>query len=407
MTVEVNCHSRPKEPCASQIATADNRTTNWCPRDLVLLFQNIKNYESLAPSNASNYLSRVYMTEGPRTQKYPKFTDSYQLIFDRGYVPWNRSLGVLSNKTFTNVPIPSSKVIVCSILTTIEPAVVTSLDVRFTPVYAEYPSSENKTILLFHERWLDGTNWLREDYSDIPKPFTTGNLTLPPRNMSEPTGNRLLGRFGEVLNQALDVVLVRYEDPERPGILANNKAVHLETAVSGAFLSVYNELDDSDSQYPFNSTDLLPESLMPEPPNYYQIPTATITAYNFGYGFRLSSRTGILGVTILVAHVVIVLFGSLWQLFWLRRVISAWDTIPDYVALGLGSVIPPAKVLENTCAGIAATKTLQTIVMVGETTDLHLEIAVGEQVPGTGVRSVLGKLDKYGSRDGGAKEKLE
>lgn len=59
---------------------------------------------------------------------------------------------------------------------------------------------------------------------------------------------------------------------------------------------------------------------------------------------------------------------------------------------------PLRKCWVTTCAGIAETRSLQT-------TYLHLEIGVGEQVPG---RSVQGKLGvKDGSRDGTAEVKVE
>lgn len=147
---------------------------------------------------------------------------------------------------------------------------------------------------------------------------------------------------------------------------------------------------------------------MPEPPLSIPERNLTIPIHNLGYRYRLSSRTGLLGMTILIAHAVIVVFGSIWQMFLRRSLIPAWDTIPDYVALAFGSETPD--VLDNTCAGIAATKSLQNIATVGETTKHHLEIAVGEQDPGSTMRSVKGKLDaKNGSRcgGGGRGDKLE
>lgn len=390
MSVKVNCHYRQKEKCLTIAATAR------CP-NLVLL------YSRSSDTGGALDLSRVYMTEGTRTPNYTQFTNFYEVIFDRGYAPLGDSPDFLSNETHINIPIPTSNVTVCSILMTMQPVVITSLAAIFKADYVDYPSIEEKT-MLFHERWLDGSNWLRVDYPSPPPPqFANGNNSLPARNMSEVTGNILLARVGEVLDQSLDIIHDAFQYP------VENYAPIFESIVSGVFLSIYSYLYPSDSQYPNNIFSSLPESLMPEKP--FQPPTrpVIITIYNLGYGFRLSSRTGILGITILIAHAVIVVLGSLWQLFWRRSVISAWDTVPDYVVLGLGSEIPPADVLDNTCAGIAAANTLQNIVKVGETTDQHLEIAVGgEQVPWASMRSVLGKFDvKYGSRGGGRKDKLE
>lgn len=340
------------------------------------------------------------MTEGPRSQKYPEFTDSYEIIYDEGLVPWSDDLDLLPTEKYTNIPLPTSRVVVCSILTTMQPALVTSLAVRFKAEYADYPSPENRTIL-FHKQWLDGTNWLREwPSTDVGESFVNGNLTLPPRNMSDITGNPQLRLFGEVIGKTAYSFTFLETEVEPSG------ASHLEMVVSGIFCTLFALSKRSLSQYPANIREVLPESWMPEPVLSIPARNLTISIYNLGYGYRLSSRTGILGMTILIAHAVIVVLGSIWQLCWRRTVISAWDTIPDYVALALGSETPD--VLDNTCAGIVATKSLRHIATVGETTKHHLEIAVGEQYPGSTMTSVQGKLDaKYGSRSsGGRKDKL-
>lgn len=402
MTVEVNCHHQPKDQCQITGASAGNQTTNWCPQGLVLVSNRIYFDQRKRPD-------RVYMTEGPRIEKYPEFTNSYQLIFDREYVSHE------NGENNPTIPNPTAKIIVCSVMTSIQPAILYSLATRFSPEYADYPSPADRPIL-FHERWLDGTNRVREKLPENlltsgGQPYSPRNVSGPinqpfsPRNMSELTGNPYLNRFGDVLNQALDGIV----ETTRPE-LENNFASKLETIVSGTFLAVFSNLQPSDSQYPRNLHKTLPQSMMPESPVYYppEPRVITMTPSNRGYGFRLSSRTGILGITILITHAVIVVLGSLWQLLWQRSVITAWETIPDYLALGLGSVIPPEDVLNNTCAGIAATKSLQKIVRVGETTHQHLEIAVEEPGPWSIMKSVLGKHEvKYGAVGGGGKEKLE
>lgn len=119
----------------------------------------------------------------------------------------------------------------------------------------------------------------------------------------------------------------------------------------------------------------------------------TINVCDQGYGFRLSSRVGILAVALLILHAVIVLVGSLWQLFWERSVINAWHTVPEYLALGLGGTLQDG-VLDNTCAGITAGESLRAIVKVGVTTPEHLELQVG-----TVMKPALGRFEaKYGSR---------
>lgn len=162
----------------------------------------------------------------------------------------------------------------------------------------------------------------------------------------------------------------------------------------------------SDTQYTNRSFEDLPADSRPETPRWYsQPPTRVISVFNLGYGFRLSTRTSILGITVLLAHAVIVMLGSLWQLFWERKIILGWGTIHDYVALALGSDIPDE--LNNTCAGISNTQTLQTVVKVGETTNDHLEIAIIERR--LDMKPVLSRVGKYGSHGAGGrlKEKLE
>lgn len=289
MTVEVNCHYRPKEQCPT---TPGSKSPAWCPQNLVLLFQD---------TVPALYPLRVYMTEGPRKEKYPGFTDSYEVILDTGYQWGIGGPEHLSNEAYT--PIPTSKVIVCSILTTIQSAILTAQNAIFEPGHMDYSSPDTRTIL-FHERWLDGTNWLRTTLSQRPTQFDSGNLTLPSRDMSVPTGNVHLARFGEVLGRSLYSVL------SHPQL---DVATNLETVVSGAFLTVYSCITYSDSQYPFRTAKLLSESLMPEPAFYPPERNRTMTVYNFGYGFRLSDM-GKFAMAVLLSHAVVVVVGSLWKL---------------------------------------------------------------------------------------------
>lgn len=386
MIVEVNCSYRPQ-----------GLTTQPSSLDLLFLFQGF--------TATGSEWKKVYITEGPRLPNNPEFTDSLEVVFHQGSVPSVDGVDSTFNETYLNSTIPTFKVTVCSISTSIKPSEIYSLLARYSSEYADYSSLEHKT-LLFHQRWFDGSNWLRDELlTERPERFSTGNLTLPPRNMSELTDNPHLRRFGEVVASSVGKLDGRaISDPST-----------LETVVSGAFVSVYSYLWPSTTQYLWPSAwecknlslPALPKSLMPEPENLFPPLKRTMRLYNLGYGFRLSSRTGILGIIVLLAHAAIVVLGSLWQLLWQRSVIAAWDTIPEYVALGLGSTIP-AEVLDNTCAGISSGKTLQNIVRVGETTDQHLEIIVGEEMPGARLATVLGRVSgTYGSRGGSRKEKLE
>lgn len=193
------------------------------------------------------------MTEGPRTEKYPGFTDSYKIIMDTRID--NSTMDF--NTAF--VTVLTSKVIVCSILMTMQPPVLSSQVDVFVPEYTNTSSSEKKPIL-FHEQWLDGTNWLRTDYCTLTKDLANENRTLPSRDMSVRTGNAHLARFGEVLGRSLDSVF---------GQNHSNVASNFKTIVSGAFLSVYPCITHSDSQYPLRAARSLPLPSMPVEPLYH------------------------------------------------------------------------------------------------------------------------------------------
>lgn len=56
-------------------------------------------------------------------------------------------------------------------------------------------------------------------------------------------------------------------------------------------------------------------------------------------------------------------------------IVISWGSIPEYVALCVGS-LPPTEGIKNTCAGIQKAETLQRRVRIGETVNQRLEIAV-------------------------------
>lgn len=342
----------------------------------MLLSQKIDEHDAQFP-NRSLGISRVYITEGSRIATSPAFFDSLRIVFDSGVVPWGNSSDFLSNDTRINIAIPTKTIAVCSISITLTPAVLTAFKIRVDGKFVDYSIHGNKT-LQYHERWLDhaGTVPKLQGISHL----VSGDYTFPPRTMLQPVPNLNLVCYGEAVN---------FMDPRAPC----DDPSWLEIAVGGAFASRFSWLGRSTSQYSLDPNITLPDALMPEP--RLQTPGNkgyTIKVYNQGYAFQLSTKVGILAVTLLVLHAVMVLVGSLWQLFWERSVIGAWNTVPEYMALGLGSDLPDG-VLENTCAGITTGESLQIIVKVGVTTPEHLELGVGR----TRMKPVLPEA-KYGSR---------
>lgn len=79
--------------------------------------------------------------------------------------------------------------------------------------------------------------------------------------------------------------------------------------------------------------------------------------------FRLSTRTGCLGIAVLGLHA---LTATLWQLLVTRRVILSWTNTPEYIMLGAGSP-SLTTAYPNTCAGIAAKGALSGVIMLKET----------------------------------------
>ncbi|KAL0639474.1 hypothetical protein Q9L58_001503 [Maublancomyces gigas] len=388
IVTNVSCSAKPKLQCLS--SPSGNRTSStWCymsgttsdpmaapleARNLLLIAE----HPSEIRDNKT-MLDRVYITEGPQKRNDPKFSASLVVVFDVGWIP----VDAPTRDSYTQFDIPSENVTVCSITAEILSVVASSLEIplRFEFVDMNKTSSNS---LIFHEHWLDTihTTELNRD-GDLVSPVTAE--FVPPRNMSFLTPNNALLALGETLL------------PPRGSIEEGDRAAAIvEVPVAGVFAYTFSTLYPSITQYPLGVGEILPDDLKPEPlRNSTQIETVTVHVYDLGYGFQLSSRTGKLGVTVLIAHAFIVLLGSLWQLFWERKVISAWGTIPEYVSLALGSSMPPK--LEDTCAGIASTQTLKSIVKVGETTENHLEICtIGEKVD---MKPVLDRFGyKYGSQ---------
>lgn len=341
-------------------------------QDLLLIADNLPQ-----PGNDSILLERVYITEGPRIPKYPKFSASLVVVFDSGWV----SKGTGPGDSYSQAVIPTKNVTVCSVTAKIHPAVAASLEFPLRFDFVDYETQPSHP-LIFHEHWLDTihTTWIDDD-GILASPVT--EEFVPPRNMTKRTVNDGLNLLGHtILPQGLS-----RENNDRT-------AARVEVAVAGAFVYTFSTLIPSRSQYPDGVGEILPDALKPESLEIYsQNPTTVVHVFRLGYGFRLSSRTGILGITILVAHMLIVLLGSLWQLFWERKVILAWGTIPEYVFLALGSSMPHD--LGDTCARISSTQTLKSIIKVGETTEEHLEICTsGEKLD---IKPVLGR---FGDKDG-------
>lgn len=378
VSTHVNCQYRQKVPCPP---TMDPRTSPWCLEgsaiNLMLLSQSDTTAWRTPRRDASLVISRAYITEGPRSETHSQFTDSPQVVLDGAFIPMLNPRSISDFSAKLEVLLPSTRAIVCSVSTVITLGVMSSFTTRMDSKFLHCPFRDNHT-LRYHENWLDRASTNQTGFIDN----STGIVQFAARSMVELVDNSALLLFGKTVNII---------DPIRP----ETDPAWLEVTITGAFASIFSNLRRSTSQYGIEGNVELPESMNVEP--RLQNPANkgfTIEVYNQGYGFRLSTTVGVFAVLLLILHAAIVMVGSLWQLFWERRVINAWSTVPEYLALGLGSALEDG-VLKNTCAGINGGESLRTIVKVGVTSPEHLEL----QVCGTGLKPVLCHFDaKYGSR---------
>lgn len=400
IVAQARCRQRQKESCpppsrgkiASQWCyTSDSeRDPGATPRvspNLILLHEQ---YESW--NTRSTAIDRVYMTEGPMSQRYPHFTTSIEVVFDRGIILTDSiPEGLSGPEGYLNIQTGSLTVTVCSITSSIIPAKLATDESQLIFRYADYEKNPRQPLYFYKD-------WLIASRTNLPDTLNReGELVVNVTHLTEDSDLQLFG----------ENVLLTYQTVKGDDLSEIDDASSHEILVAGAFANIMSHLEPSLSQYSNETFPDLPAGAMQEiTQSYAQTVKREISVFNLGYGFRLSTRTGILGITVLIAHAVIVVLGSLWQLCWKRKIILGWHSIPEYVALALGSNLPNE--LDNTCAGISNSKTLQTVIKVGETTDEHLEIAIIERQ--LDMKSVSGRFgDKYGFQDVGGrlKEKLE
>lgn len=405
MQAFVQCRHKRKQPCTE----AFRNSSDWCymsgtPGDL----RGSQNLLLMGQEGIGASRKAFYMAEGlSLPNEYSKFTASIEFLIDSGdgrqHDPSSDSQRYEYNQP------DAGNVTICSISTILRSTVVSSLQIPFSPRYAKYTDDlsqlnggdEAPRSLIFHENWLD-TVYLADPVTfdegiRIPA-VNTEVFTYPPRNASKPSRNPTLVRLAKIFLTPN----TGSSDIQKNLGQGQVEAGALEIVIGGAFLQFMSLMNPTSSQYSVGPGLILPDSLMPEPRRSFpDTATYVLKVYRLGYGFRLSSRTGFVGMIVLTTHAVIAVLGSLWLIFWERKVIAAWGTVPDYLALGIGSSIV-GQGLKNTCAGISGTETLGAVVVVGETTPKHLEISLVERATQQRPQSVLVEDrygDKYGCRD--------
>lgn len=370
LMVQAECHYRLIESCLPQnhpewcYSSRSDDTILKSSRDLLLIGQ--------SPTTAARQLI-LYMTEGPKSGDYPGFITSMEIILFERSMPQS-----VNNSLPDKTPIvPRLGVIECSISSKIESATITSSEIVFSSDFADFAdyqilangTKESPHPVLFHEHWLDSISVITQNQTAQNRSLTaTGHVSFPPRNQSIITNNPTLQLFAKT---AITPYMLQEKLLHRGQQWSTVEAAELEITLGGAFASILLYLPPSDSQYALPPGVKLPDTFLPRQKFYDRATNFKIQVYNQGYGYRLSSRTGKLGVVVLLAHAFIALLGSLWQLMrW--KVFTAWTTIPEYLALGCGSPTGQPR-LRNTGAGISGTRTLQSVMRVQKTNE-HLEI---------------------------------
>lgn len=313
-----------------------------------------------------------YLTEGPRSDIYPNFATAIDIVL------------VESKYSSASDNIPSSSgIVVCSLSARLKSAVIFSSKVTFeieNAEYADYQVLANGTHepslpLLYHEHWLDSLNVQTVETPNYDVSLNAvGNATFAMRNASDITLNGTLQKFAfTLLNPSLFRNITQPPDNQLLQDIIDVSIV--EVIHGGAFTSLLLHIQPTDSQYSLPSTVKMSPAFLPEQHFYDDYASRKFSIYTLGYGFRLSTRTGRLGVAVLVCHAVVVLSSLIWHLVKRQTVITAWKSTPDYVALALGSSLEP-QTLDNTCVRISERHTLQSIIRVGVTSPEHLEIDV-------------------------------
>lgn len=316
LVARMTCRDRTKIPCDNGTATAE-----WC---YISVHEFTASPKSLRSSSnlilAADYgdaESQVWITDGPRIAANPYYSDTLEIVFE--------------GRHNVNGPYPPFDLSVCSFSATLVSGIGSTTGNHTTPnsiTYLPYITLSNGTTtpprqLLFHSTWLDFA------YS-APAPTTATPFSYPSRPHTTPPGPNLLAMFGNTTRNA----------GSRGNKLGNHTlAAALEGTVGGALTFLLSWLPPTSSQYAI-PPELIPARYtagLPTTPPDALLTGYVFRAYRQGYIYRLETRTGYLGLVILVLHAVTAVTGSVWKVMTRRRVVLGWMDTPDYTMLGAGS----------------------------------------------------------------------
>lgn len=331
----VTCRSREKMACSKTAVLSGNHSDlDWCymsvNKDNSTLDVLRTSQDLLMASNSAeirNTPPTVWVTEGPRIENNSHYSESIEIVIERS------QLEDMGN--------PGSPLIVCSFSAAIVSGIATSFGIFYTGEGFEYfnhivlpdGGTAEPRKFLFHENWLDRAYayshklWQANISMEYPDTFL-----YPSRPRKSPPSKNLLSEFGSAMGES-----IMFEQLYTRGVLTPHDAYSVELSVGGALTYLLSWTPPAASQYSMPYDQIPPQFTQGlSPPRSFAVQFMA-KVYHEGYGFHLSTRTGYLGVTVLLLHAVIAIVGSLWQLIYSKSVILGWNSVPDYTMLGAGS----------------------------------------------------------------------
>lgn len=356
----VTCRARERIPCSATSTLSGNyEDPDWCYMSVGYFASSSVLRTSrnlLLAADHRDYYPRVWVTEGPKIEANSHYSDSIEVIFETP--PPSNEMEYYDDST------PTFNLTVCSFSGALASGIGTALGTHATAEKVEYFDYALKPDgrrmgprrILFHENWLDNA-YSRKDSpwesDNDPDTDALASFTYPARPRTTVSPYNVLAAFGNATQVA--------------GEFSNvTEALPSEVAVGGALAYLLSWTSGSDTQYAI-PLDEIPRQFTDGlgPPESWPI-DYVFKVYQEGYIFRLSTRTGYLGVMVLGLHGITAIVASLWQLFVTRRVILGWTNTPEYIMLGAGSP-SLTTAYPNTCAGIAAKGALSGVIILKET----------------------------------------
>lgn len=415
LDASVICRGRKKHNC-KDTHIAPESSSAWCYMSVekdALQGVGKNSQDLLLLADYERHHPRVWITEGPRIHNNRHFSPSIEVVLEK-------QLNTPGSSTDRhNAWPPAIDLIVCSITAVLNPATASGYDHRFSAQELRFlanASSEAPRTLIFHENWLDrafnyfGTSAFPgdlnaanstkkvvkaadEDFHGTQEGWnqtisvtvaSPDNFKYPPRNARTYTNNTALKLFAKAARNSIP--------PNGVYKGLGFDASQPEIVVGCAFVYALSWIQPSGWRYSALPS-MLPDEL--KPVSSQPVISSTINhrleVFKERYGFRMSTITGVMAAIVLVAHALFSVVATVVHMVRKRCIINAWNSVAEYTALGVGSQYTP-RAFKNTCGGITAVSTLQTLVMVRARAEEHLEIVLEPGLPRVG-RGMYGFLD--------------